>query len=210
MPRKLYVCGNRAPHLSGARNDPDQLSPSIAALPDDRFWACFERRYGANPDLASPSIRAYILPLLRADFRLVESYVCVCGDPLELPIAAVGAEGDSRYLPEQLSRWAAHCCVPSAIGGRGMGSEQASGGGDGGGEGEAAAHITGRVNGVVQGQGEGAGAGADAGASGFSEHWFTGISPEQGAEYWGTAHRIVLDYPKELQEYLAMDLPTLY
>ena len=66
MPRKLYVCGNRAPHLGGPANDPDLTSPSIAELPARDFWKAFERRYGANPDLASPGIRAYILPLLRA------------------------------------------------------------------------------------------------------------------------------------------------
>jgi surfactin synthase thioesterase subunit len=71
MPRKLYVSGNRAPHLSGPPHDPDRESPSIAELPEGEFWACFERRYGANPDLASPHIRRYILPLLRADFQLV-------------------------------------------------------------------------------------------------------------------------------------------
>lgn len=53
--------------------------------------------------------------MLRADFRLVETYVCAdadCADPLEVPVAAVGARGDNRYLPEQLSQWAAHCRAP--------------------------------------------------------------------------------------------------
>lgn len=96
--------------LRGPANDPDEMSPSIAHLPEDDFWKSFERRYGANPDLSHPSIRAYILPLLRADFQLVETYRCatdvcapsctagdaVCADPLEVPIAAIGAKGDNR------------------------------------------------------------------------------------------------------------------
>jgi hypothetical protein len=44
---------------------------------------------------------------------------------------------------------------------------------------------------------------------GFSQHWFTGVSPAAGPKYWGTPHRIVLDYPKEMQSYLAGDLPKL-
>jgi hypothetical protein len=95
-----------------------------------------------------------------ADFRLVEKYVCgdaACVDALEVPVAAIGAKGDNRYLPEQLSQWSAHCRAPSSTGVKD---------------------------------------GAERGSSGFSEHWFTGVSPDKGAEYWGTPHRIVLDYPR--------------
>lgn len=28
MPRKIFVCGNRAPHLGGPGNDPDTRSPA--------------------------------------------------------------------------------------------------------------------------------------------------------------------------------------
>ena len=212
MPLKLYVCGNRAPHLAGPRHDPDRSSPAIANLPSDEFWRCFERRYGANPDLSHPSVRAFILPLLRADFRLVETYVCSSSssssfaaaaaaaanearlrelhledqndveedvaaiDPLDVPIAAIGAIGDNRYAPEQISQWRKHATT----------KKRDSGGGGGGGGG---------------------------GRGGFTEHWFDGVSPgadKEGRKYWGTPHRIVLDYPKDLQAFLAEDLPSLY
>jgi surfactin synthase thioesterase subunit len=43
-------------------------------LPSDAFWAAFEARYGSNPTLAHPSVKAAMEPLLRADFRMAETY----------------------------------------------------------------------------------------------------------------------------------------
>lgn len=102
-----------------------------------------------------------------------------------------------RYLPEQLSQWSAHCratstststsALTSPSASRSSAGSRLTGVGDG-------------IEAVVEG----------ATASGFSEHWFQGVSPEKGADYWGTPHRIVLDYPRELQAFLAQDLPALY
>ena len=49
-------------------------APCLAALPGAEFWTHFERRYGHNPDLAPDSVKEYIEPLLRADFRLLETF----------------------------------------------------------------------------------------------------------------------------------------
>ena len=72
-PLLLIVSGMRAPHLSAAEHDADRVAPTIAHLDTPDFWSHFERRYGRNPDLADPLAREFVLPLLRADFELLEA-----------------------------------------------------------------------------------------------------------------------------------------
>ena len=119
-------------------------------------------------------------------------------DPLPIPIAAIGAVGDNRYKPEQLSQWARHCSSRGRDGGAALALGQSS--------------AQERGEGEVESESVGGGGGGESGGGGggFSEHWFTGVDPNNTKTYWGTPHRIVLDYPKELQAYLATDLPTLY
>ena len=72
-PKLLLVSGARAPHLSALEHDCDRTMPAIAKLSDDDFWTHFKRRYGVNPDLEHASTAQFVLPLLRADFGIVES-----------------------------------------------------------------------------------------------------------------------------------------
>ena len=72
-PLLLIVSGMRAPHLSAAEHDADRVAPTIAHLDTPDFWSHFERRYGRNPDLSDPLAREFVLPLLRADFELLEA-----------------------------------------------------------------------------------------------------------------------------------------
>mmetsp|Transcript_2072 Transcript_2072/g.4700 ORF Transcript_2072/g.4700 Transcript_2072/m.4700 type:complete len:298 (+) Transcript_2072:52-945(+) len=115
LPVKAYFSAMRAPHLCGAEHDADQVAPVLHDLSDELFWQHFERRYGKNPDLASKPIQAFVLPLLRADFKMSETYelpvdVLSASEFLKLPfpIAALGANGDSRYTADQLAEWAKH------------------------------------------------------------------------------------------------------
>ena len=114
-PVKLYVSSNRAPSLAGAQHDPDPRGAQISNLPPEQFWPRFEERYGVNPDLASPGVRAFLLPLLVADFACIEAYRGPSpGTPcrLECPITAIGCGGDCRFRPEQLSAWKQHTSGP--------------------------------------------------------------------------------------------------
>jgi surfactin synthase thioesterase subunit len=110
-PLCLYVSANRAPLLAAPAHDRDPLGPRIAALPPAAFWARFEGRYGRNPELQSPAVRAFLHPLLAADFACLEGYE---GPPSEnapqlaCPLVATGAEGDARYTREQVAAWAGH------------------------------------------------------------------------------------------------------
>jgi|APGre2960657444_1045066.scaffolds.fasta_scaffold13275_2 surfactin synthase thioesterase subunit len=109
-PVKLYVSANRPPCLASPEHDPDPLGPSISTLPPAHFWPRFEGRYGANPDIKSPAVRAFLYPLLCADFAVIENYrgPPPSEAPLTCSLAAIGAHGDGRYRPEQLDAWRGH------------------------------------------------------------------------------------------------------
>ena len=80
-PLLLIVSGMRAPHMSAAEHDADREAPAIAHLDTPAFWAHFERRYGLNPDLADPLAREFVLPLLRADFAMLEAVTTLTPSP---------------------------------------------------------------------------------------------------------------------------------
>ena len=115
-PAKLYSLVARSPTLAGAHHDPDPTRLSALTRPED-FWPAFERRYGPNPLLASPSMRAAMLPGLLADFEVLEAWAGVAPGPaarLPCPLAAVGALGDGRYSRDQLAAWGRDCAPPGA------------------------------------------------------------------------------------------------
>ena len=77
--------GDRATHgRLGARRRPRARSGTGPGS----FWEHFERRYGKNPDLADVNVKAFAEPLIRDDFRLVETYSAK-SDTLTCPLLAV-------------------------------------------------------------------------------------------------------------------------
>ena len=108
-PSLFIASGARAPHLAALEHDADVLQPAISELSDSEFWRHFERRYGRNPDLASPDIQAMVLPLLRIDFGILEAYVpSRAAAPLPCSLVACCARDDARLKPGQLEAWAAY------------------------------------------------------------------------------------------------------
>lgn len=103
----LIVSGARAPHLYALEHDADRVAPAFAATPPAEFWEHFERRYGKNPDMEG--MLDFALPLLRADFGIVETYVPSREKaPLPVPVIACSAHGDNRLKPGQMAEWAAY------------------------------------------------------------------------------------------------------
>jgi medium-chain acyl-[acyl-carrier-protein] hydrolase len=96
--------------IAGACTAP-QLRPSappLHALPDEAFLDGIAARYGGIPDAVrrEPELMALVLPVLRADCRLVETYVCEPEPPLVGAIAAYGGEDDASAPPADLAAWA--------------------------------------------------------------------------------------------------------
>jgi medium-chain acyl-[acyl-carrier-protein] hydrolase len=101
-PVKLLAAAHRAPHLE----DP---GPDIHALPEARFIQAIRRLHG-TPDevLDHPELRSLLLPLLRADFTLCETYRYRAGEPLDCPIVAFGGTQDSDISRRELEAWREH------------------------------------------------------------------------------------------------------
>lgn len=86
---------------------PDRLeSEKIANLPDDRFIESL-LNYDGIPQvlLENRQLLDMFLPMLKADFRLSEDYVCTDSTPIKCPIFAMGANQDYDALEPAIKAW---------------------------------------------------------------------------------------------------------
>lgn len=100
LPRRLFVAASPAPQHEHARE------PLVHRLSDVDLIAEM-RRFGGTPDavLASRELLNLLLPIIRADFELLETYRCEPDRPLEIPISAFGGIDDVEVAPHQLAEW---------------------------------------------------------------------------------------------------------
>jgi len=68
------------------------------------------RDYGGTPEavLREPDMMQILLPIIRADFRILETYSYEEGPPLPVPISVYGAPNDIRANREELQGWEKH------------------------------------------------------------------------------------------------------
>jgi medium-chain acyl-[acyl-carrier-protein] hydrolase len=101
-PVRLLVSASRAPHQALRR------SP-ISGLPDADFLHELGRMGGTPHELlGEDELMALLLPALRADFRLSESYRTSTTARVACPISAFGGSEDSQATAEELAGWALH------------------------------------------------------------------------------------------------------
>jgi medium-chain acyl-[acyl-carrier-protein] hydrolase len=110
LARRLSQKGLEALHLfvSGARGPqaPRIESPTYA-LPEFEFLETVRELNGTpNEVLENPELMRLIIPLLRADFELVQNYVYNPGPTLRCPITAFGGLEDRHALREHIKAWA--------------------------------------------------------------------------------------------------------
>ncbi len=96
----LFVSGCRAPAL------PTTERP-LAGLPTDELIGEACRRYQAIPEavLADRELMPLLVPGLRADIAMAESYDHDAGVPLDCPIVACGGSTDPRASRPELEAW---------------------------------------------------------------------------------------------------------
>ena len=101
-PVQLFVSGHGAPQL---RDD----EPPRYALPEAEFVAKLRELHG-TPDevLDNLELRQLLLPILRADFEVCETYVYEHDEPLDCPIAAFGGADDAYVSRAHLEAWRPH------------------------------------------------------------------------------------------------------
>lgn len=102
QPLHFTAASSRAPQL------PARLPP-LRHLPDQEFIDALQERYQGIPEeiLQEKDFVRLILPLLRADFTIVESYQYRHRQPLDCPITAWGGLEDAAVLPDELAGWQA-------------------------------------------------------------------------------------------------------
>lgn len=102
MPEILFASGCRAPHLPARR-------PKIHHLPDKRFIEEVSALNGVpQAILTQTELLQLILPWLRADFTLVETYRPAAKEPLSCAITAFGGLQDAIVSQDEIAAWS-HC-----------------------------------------------------------------------------------------------------
>lgn len=108
-PLHLFASGRRAPDVAAR-------TPPIHQCPDDVFIAEL-KALGGMPDalLEHPELIELLVPLLRADVALHETYAFVEEPPLETPITAYRGETDPKVTLEDVEAWARHTRGPFTL-----------------------------------------------------------------------------------------------
>ena len=102
QPSHLFVSGRRAPHL------PQRHSP-MHHLGDEPFIAKLRALNGTPEEVfLHPELLAYVLPTLRADFAICETYAYRSEPQLECPISAFGGATDTEVSIDDLTAWGTH------------------------------------------------------------------------------------------------------
>lgn len=101
-PVHLFASGRRAPDVPASR-------APVAHLPDEPFVAELRELGGTPPEvLDHPEILPLLLPLLRADMALAETYEYREEPPLECPITAYSGLADVKVSRADAEAWGRH------------------------------------------------------------------------------------------------------
>jgi medium-chain acyl-[acyl-carrier-protein] hydrolase len=101
-PLALFVSGHRAPQLPNRR-------PPIHDLPDPLFLEQLRRLKGmAEEILLHPELRQLLMPALRADFAVCDTYAYRPEPPLAASIFAMGGRQDPEVETAELAAWYQH------------------------------------------------------------------------------------------------------
>ena len=106
---QLFLAAHPAPHVL---RRPEPMSD----LPDTEFLNRLRAMAGTPEDiLRSHELMRLLLPALRADFRLCESYVFRTAPPLGAPIVAIGGSEDQLATPDEMKAWELHTAAQTTV-----------------------------------------------------------------------------------------------
>ena len=100
QPSHLFVGASPAPQLPWPH-------PPIRSLPENNFFSVLQERYGALPRevIADAEMRALVLPILRADVTMIETYTYSPEAPLNSDITVFGGLRDEMVRRHELESW---------------------------------------------------------------------------------------------------------
>ncbi|CAM03544.1 thioesterase II family protein [Saccharopolyspora erythraea] len=98
-PLGVVASARRGPHLPTRRR-------RLSELPDELFLAELGRLGGTPREvLDNPELVELLLPTLRADFTLSESFTAPAGRRLHCPVVAMAGEDDHEVDRDELAAW---------------------------------------------------------------------------------------------------------
>ncbi len=99
QPTRLFVSGSSAPQIPDSK-------PVIHQLPDKEFIEAVRQLNGTPDEIwQHEELVQILLPYLRADFEICETYVYHPEDPLSVPITVFGGWHDRRITPQRVGAW---------------------------------------------------------------------------------------------------------
>jgi medium-chain acyl-[acyl-carrier-protein] hydrolase len=99
QPFHLFISGRRAPQIPPTK-------PPIHALPDAELLEELRTLNGTpKAVLENPEMMQIFLPILRADFAIIETYTYTRQEPLHCPISIFGGWQDEEVSHEALQAW---------------------------------------------------------------------------------------------------------
>lgn len=99
VPVHLFMSGHRAVQLPSE-------DPRTYDLPEDQFIKELHRLNGTPKEvLENAELLQLLLPTLRADFEVVETYEYVSEPPFQLPITTFGGLDDNEHTWAELNAW---------------------------------------------------------------------------------------------------------
>jgi medium-chain acyl-[acyl-carrier-protein] hydrolase len=102
-PVHFFASGRRAPQLIDPR-------PHMHPLPNEQFITEMLRRFNGIPSgvLREPELMELLLPMLRADVEMVETYEYAPEAALDCPITVFGGQDDTPARFDELVAWRPH------------------------------------------------------------------------------------------------------
>lgn len=108
-PARLFISGRRAPQI------PSEAAPTYN-LPEAEFVEALRNLEGTPAEvLEHPELRHLMLPLLRADFSVCETYVYQAEPPLDCPISVFGGLQDRDVQRKHLEHWGTQTTTPITL-----------------------------------------------------------------------------------------------
>lgn len=109
MPSHIFVSAHRAPHLP-------LRHPPLHNMSDDELLVELYRLDGTPKEaLHNEELMRVMMPRIRADAKLIETYAYADSNPLPCPITAIGGSSDHWVSEEEIHAWSKHTkCLFSA------------------------------------------------------------------------------------------------
>lgn len=109
-PVHVFVSGCKAPHL------PRDRSTHRHNLPDQEFIAAVGDMNGVPHEiLNNEDLMELVLPTLRSDFKLVETYRYRSQLPLRCPFSTFGGLDDREVTQDEIEAWSRHTVGPFQV-----------------------------------------------------------------------------------------------